>query len=69
MANFSWRACSGGLSLADTDNDGVFEIYQGDRDMGYRGEDVVKRKVILNNLTERWVLTAFLAAKHLLGGC
>ena len=32
---FTWRACSGGLSLGDTDNDGVFELYQGDRDMDY----------------------------------
>ena len=33
--NFNWRSCSGGLSLADTDNDGEFELYMGDRRMYY----------------------------------
>ena len=30
---FIWRPCAGGLSLADGDNDGVYELYMGDRDM------------------------------------
>jgi hypothetical protein len=28
---FSWRPCSGGLSLADADQDGEFEVYTSDR--------------------------------------
>ena len=32
---FSWRPCGGGLSLADYDRDGRFEIYMGDRDENY----------------------------------
>ncbi len=35
VQTFTWRPCSGGLSLADTDNDGVFELYQGDRGIYY----------------------------------
>jgi len=30
---FVWRPCSGGLSIADTDGDGEFELYVGDRYM------------------------------------
>jgi len=30
-----WHPCAGGLSIADTDNDGVFELYMGDRDAYY----------------------------------
>jgi hypothetical protein len=30
---FIWRPCSGGLSIADTDGDGEFELYMGDRYM------------------------------------
>jgi len=28
---WSWRSCSGGLSIADIDEDGEFELYMGDR--------------------------------------
>ncbi|NLB75963.1 MAG: hypothetical protein GX799_05780 [Crenarchaeota archaeon] len=28
VETFTWRPCSDGLSLADTDNDGVFALYQ-----------------------------------------
>ena len=53
---FTWRPCSGGLSLADTDNDGVFELYQGDRgiyygDGNYGGGE---RSWWAENLTIRW---------------
>jgi fibronectin type 3 domain-containing protein len=70
---FTWRACSGGLSLADTDNDGVFELYQGDRqamsspsrsgysDGGY-GKGV--RSLWADNLTERWNRLDFLSSSQ-----
>jgi len=55
--NFAWRACSGGLSLADTDSDGVFELYQGDRDMDYSdgGYGKGEKSFWADNLTERWI--------------
>ena len=28
-----WHPCAGGLSLGDTDNDGVFELYMNERDV------------------------------------
>ena len=53
---FVWRACAGGLSLADGDNDGVFELYMGDRHMyqgdGSWGKGV--RSFWAENLTVRW---------------
>ncbi len=54
---FTWRACSGGLSLGDTDNDGVFELYQGDRDMDYLDGGYGKgvKSYWAENLTERWI--------------
>jgi hypothetical protein len=54
---FTWRACSGGLSLADTDNDGIFELYQGDRDMDYSDGGYGKgaKSYWADNLTERWI--------------
>ena len=54
---FTWRACSGGLSLGDTDNDGVFELYQGDRDMDYHDGGYGKgaKSYWADDLTERWI--------------
>jgi uncharacterized repeat protein (TIGR02543 family) len=53
---FTWRPCSGGLSLADTDNDGVFELYQGDRGMYYSdgGYGGGEKSWWAENLTLRW---------------
>lgn len=48
---FAWRPCSGGLSIADTNHDGEFELYMGDRSTGY-GKGVVSYWA--RNLTERW---------------
>jgi len=64
--SFSWRACSGGLSLGDTDNDGVFEVYQGDREMGYRDGGYGKgvKSFWADNLTERWVRLDFLSSSQ-----
>jgi len=52
---WAFRPCAGGLSIADTDNDGEFELYQGDRDMyglGYFGRAC--RSFWARNLTLRW---------------
>ncbi len=64
--NFAWRACSGGLSLADTDNDGIFEIYQGDRQMSYRDGGYGKgvKSFWAENLTERWNRLDFLSSSQ-----
>jgi len=64
--NFAWRACSGGLSLADTNGDGVFELYQGDRHMGYRDGGYGKgtRSFWAENLTERWNRLDFLSSSQ-----
>ncbi|MBS7631721.1 VCBS repeat-containing protein, partial [Candidatus Bathyarchaeota archaeon] len=64
--SFTWRACSGGLSLADTDNDGVFELYQGDRQMSYRDGGYGKglRSFWADNLTERWSRLDFLSSSQ-----
>jgi hypothetical protein len=63
---FTWRPCSGGLSLADTDNDGVFELYQGDRQEGYTdgGYGRSVRSLWADNLTERWDRIDFLSSSQ-----
>jgi hypothetical protein len=63
---FCWRSCSGGLSLADTDNDGVFELYMGDRQMGYTDGGYGKgvRSFWADNLTERWNRLDFLSSSQ-----
>ncbi|MGA2309812.1 MAG: LamG-like jellyroll fold domain-containing protein [Candidatus Bathyarchaeia archaeon] len=63
---FNWRACSGGVSIADADHDGVFEIYTGDRDMymndGNYGRGV--RSFWADNLTERWCMPDVLSSSQ-----
>jgi len=39
---FAWRPCSGGFVMADTDNNGLFELFQNDRDMYYGDGDYGK---------------------------
>ncbi len=48
--------CYGGLSLGDTNHDGVYELYMGERNIGYDGNVVGKgvRAFWASNLTERW---------------
>ncbi|MDQ1281313.1 MAG: Flg new 2 protein [Thermoproteota archaeon] len=51
-----WHPCAGGLSLGDTDNDGVFELYMNERDV-YFGDGSWGRGLTsfwANNLTLRW---------------
>ena len=54
---FAWHTCAGGLSVGDTDNDGVFELYVGDRNQGYGGDEGIPRGLRsfwASNLTVRW---------------
>ncbi|MEM2506174.1 MAG: DUF2341 domain-containing protein, partial [Nitrososphaeria archaeon] len=58
---FAWRPCGGGLSIADTDGDGEFELYMGDRYMylnsvEYGDNDYGKgvQSYWARNLTLRW---------------
>ena len=58
---FSWRPCSGGLSIADTNWDGEFELYMGERNMylndpEYGDNDYGKGVVSFwaKNLSLRW---------------
>ena len=65
---FSWHPCSGGLSIADTDNDGEFELYMGDRYMYYTtdsGYGKGIRSFWAKNLTERWNHPDVLASSHI----
>jgi hypothetical protein len=51
-----WHPCAGGLSLADTDNDGIFELYMNERDV-YFGDGSWGRGITsfwADNLTRRW---------------
>ena len=58
---FIWRPCSGGLSIADTNLDGEFEIYMGERNMYLNdpiyGDNDYGKGVLsfwARNLTLRW---------------
>jgi len=63
---FNWRACSGGVSIADADNDGVFEIYTGDRDMYMNDANYGRgvRSFWADNLTERWCMPDILCSSQ-----
>ena len=63
---FAWRSCSGGLSLADTDNDGEYELYMGDRGMYMGDGDYGKgvRSFWARNLTQRWNRPDFLSSSQ-----
>jgi predicted glutamine amidotransferase len=63
---FAWRPCFGGLSLADADNDGHFELFMGDRNSGY-GDGGYGRGVRCfwaENLTVRWERPEVLCSSH-----
>jgi hypothetical protein len=64
--NFNWRSCSGGLSLADTDNDGEFELYMGDRSMYYSDGNYGKGTIAYwaRNLSIIWQRLDFLSSSQ-----
>lgn len=64
---FIWRPCGGGLSLADTDNDGEFELYVGDRSQGYPdgGYGRGVHSFWAKNLTTRWERPDILSSSHI----
>jgi uncharacterized repeat protein (TIGR02543 family) len=52
-----WHPCAGGLSLADTDNDGTWELYMADRSQGGMTDGDWGRGLRsfwADNLTSRW---------------
>jgi predicted glutamine amidotransferase len=64
---FAWRACAGGLSIADTDGDGEFELYMGDRHMYYSDAGYGRgvRSFWAKNLTVRWERPDILCSSHI----
>jgi hypothetical protein len=59
---FAWRPCSGGLSLGDTDSDGEFELYMGDRNTGYGNGTI---SFWARNLTQRWNRKEIMGSSHI----
>jgi hypothetical protein len=62
----TYYPCYGGLSLGDTNNDGVYELYLGERNIGYNGNVVGKgvRAFWASNLTERWCHPEILSSSN-----
>ncbi|HWR27596.1 MAG TPA: VCBS repeat-containing protein, partial [Candidatus Thermoplasmatota archaeon] len=58
--------CYGGLSLGDTDFDGVYEVYLCERNIGYDGNVVGKGVAAFwaSNLTQRWSHPEMLSSSH-----
>ncbi|MEM2779950.1 MAG: DUF2341 domain-containing protein [Candidatus Bathyarchaeia archaeon] len=69
---FAWRPCGGGLSIADTDGDGEFELYMGDRhiymnDPEHGDNDYGKgvQSYWAKNLTLRWYRPEILCSSQI----
>jgi len=62
----TYYPCWGGLSLGDTDFDGIFELYLCERNVGFEGNTVGKgvRAFWASNLTERWNQPEMLVSSH-----
>ena len=63
---YTWRTCSGGISIGDADNDGELEVYAGDRHMymrdGCYGKGI--RSFWASNLTQRWFYPDILSSSQ-----
>jgi len=65
---YIWRPCAGGLSLADTEGDGEFEVYMCDRNAYFEfdggwGKGV--QSFWARNLTRRWSRPDILCSSHI----
>lgn len=62
-----WRPCGGGLSIADTDGDGEFELYMGDRFVYEPDNDYGKgvQSYWARNLTLRWYRPDIVCSSHI----
>ena len=57
--------CAGGLSIADTDHDGVYELYMCDRNEGYNpGSGNGVQSYWAGNLTMRWTQPSILCSSN-----
>ena len=65
-STYTYWPCYGGLSLGDTNYDGVFELYLNERSYGYDENTVGKgvRAFWASNLTERWNHSEMLSSSH-----
>ena len=62
----TYYPCYGGLTLGDTNNDGIYELFLCERNVGYHGNTVGKgvRALWASNLTERWSHPEMLSSSH-----
>jgi len=68
LQTFVWHVCAGGLSIDDTDGDGRFELYAGDRNIGYDGFNTIGDGVIsfwADTLERRWNDSQMLCSSHI----
>src|SRR4030042_4200658 len=63
---FAWRPCYGGLSAADANNDGKFEIYMGDRSVYYHPPSLGKgiQAYDADNLSILWYDDGITCSSH-----
>ncbi len=61
---YTYYPCFGGLSLGDTNQDGVFELYLNERSYHYSEYGKGVRAFWASNLTERWYREDILCSSH-----
>jgi len=65
---YSWKPCWGGISAADANNDGKFEIYMNDRNTDYSPQNFAKglQAYDADDLTLLWSHPEFLASSQVM---